>query len=86
MRGVITSIKTWVQRQNFINKSKEILLYCEHVDFIWINEVWGGVNIGPNSPTGWRSEMGANVDPIYLGIDRVKPGSCLLYTSDAADE
>lgn len=56
------------------NKSKENLLYGEHVDYIWINEVWGGVKIGPNSPTGWRSEMGNNVDPIYLGIDRKKPG------------
>ncbi len=25
MHGVVTSIKTWVQRQNFTNKSKEIL-------------------------------------------------------------
>ena len=35
---------------------------------------FGVVKIGPNSPTGWRSEMGNNVDPIYLGIDRKKPG------------
>jgi|TARA_B100000902_G_scaffold581_2_gene837 hypothetical protein len=56
------------------NKTKENLLEGEHVDYIWINEVWGGVKIGPNSPTGWRSEMGNNVDPIYLGIDKVKPG------------
>jgi hypothetical protein len=56
------------------NKSKENLLQGEHVDYIWINEVWGGVKVGPNSPTGWRSEMGNNVDPIYVGIDRKKPG------------
>lgn len=56
------------------DKSKENLLQGEHVDYIWINEVWGGVKVGPNSPTGWRSEMGNNVDPIYLGIDRKKPG------------
>mgnify|MGYP001458772274 CR=1 FL=1 len=56
------------------NKSKENLAEGEHIDWIWINEVWGGVKIGPNSPTGWRSEMGNNVDPIYLGIDKKKPG------------
>lgn len=56
------------------NKTKENLVEGEHVEWIWINEVWGGVKIGPNSPTGWRSEMGNNVDPIYLGIDKQKPG------------
>ena len=56
------------------SKSKENLAEGEHIDWIWINEVWGGVKIGPNSPTGWRSEMGNNVDPIYLGIDKKKPG------------
>ena len=56
------------------NKSKENLAEGEHIDWIWINEVWGGVKIGPNSPTGWRSEMGNNVDPIYLGVDKKKPG------------
>ena len=50
------------------DKSKENLLQGEHVDYIWINEVWGGVKVGPNSPTGWRSEMGNNVDPIYLSL------------------
>ena len=56
------------------SKSKENLAEGEHIDWIWINEVWGGVKIGPNSPTGWRSEMGNNVDPIYLGVDKKKPG------------
>ena len=58
----------------FKNKSKENLIQGEHVDWIWINEVWGGVKIGPNLPATWRSDMGNNIDPIYLGIDRVKPG------------
>ena len=58
----------------FKNKSKENLLAGEHIDWIWINEVWGGVKIGPNLPAMWRSTMGDNINPIYIGIDRTKPG------------
>jgi hypothetical protein len=58
----------------FKNKSKENLLQGEHIDWIWINEVWGGVKIGPNLPAMWRSTMGDNINPIYLGINRTKPG------------
>ena len=58
----------------FKQKSKENLLQGEHIDWIWINEVWGGVKIGPNLPAMWRSTMGDNINPIYLGINRTKPG------------
>ena len=58
----------------FKNKSKENLLQGEHIDWIWINEVWGGVKIGPNLPAMWRSQMGDNINPIYIGINRTKPG------------
>ena len=58
----------------FKNKTKENLLQGEHIDWIWINEVWGGVKIGPNLPANWRTNMGNNTNPIYLGIDRKKPG------------
>jgi hypothetical protein len=59
----------------FKNKRKENLLEGEHIDWIWINEVWGGVKIGPNLPAFWRSNMASdNINPIYLGIDRTKPG------------
>ena len=58
----------------FKNKSKENLLQGEHIEWIWINEVWGGVKIGPNLPAMWRSTMGDNINPIYLGINRTKPG------------
>ena len=58
----------------FKQKTKENLLQGEHVDWIWINEVWGGVKIGPNLPAFWRSNMGDNINPIYLGINRTKPG------------
>jgi hypothetical protein len=56
------------------NKTKENLVEGEHIDWIWINEVWGGVKIGPNLPAFWRSNMGDNINPIYLGINKAKPG------------
>ena len=58
----------------FKSKSKENLLEGEHIDWIWINEVWGGVKVGPNLPAMWQSSMGDNINPIYLGINRKKPG------------
>lgn len=56
------------------NKTKENLIFGEHVDWIWINEVWGGVKIGPNLPALWRSDISNNINPIYIGINREKPG------------
>jgi len=58
----------------FKQKSKENLLEGEHIEWIWINEVWGGVKVGPNLPAMWRSTMGDNINPIYIGINRTKPG------------
>lgn len=58
----------------FKQKTKENLVFGEHVDWIWINEVCGGVKIGPNLPAFWRSNMGDNINPIYVGINRKKPG------------
>ncbi len=58
----------------FKNKTKDNLLEGEHVDWIWINEVWGGVKLGPNLPAFWKSNMSDNINPIYLGINRPKPG------------
>ena len=58
----------------FKAKTKENLLEGEHIDWIWINEVCGGVKVGPNLPAFWRSNMGDNINPIYLGVNRTKPG------------
>jgi len=57
----------------FKEKTRDNLIEGEHIDWFWINEVWGGVKIGPNAPAAWRSEDN-DVDPIYLGIDSKKPG------------
>lgn len=50
-------------------KSKDNLIFGEHIDWIWLNEVWGGVKIGPNRPPEWNGSSTSNeLDPIYLGI------------------
>ena len=54
----------------FKNKSKENLVYGEHIDWIWINEVWGGVKIGPNIPSFWGMNNPGGFSPIYIGIDK----------------
>lgn len=57
------------------NKTKDNLMFGEHIDWIWINEVWGGVKIGPNRPTFWGSNNPGGINPIYLGINQnnIKP-------------
>ena len=54
----------------FKNKNKDNLLYGEHIDWIWINETWGGVKIGPNIPSFWGMNNPGGFSPIYIGIDR----------------
>ena len=52
-------------------KTRENLVYGEHVEWIWINEVWGGVKIGPNRPTFWGMQNPTGFSPIYLDIKRL---------------
>ena len=54
----------------FKNKSKNNLLFGEHIDWIWINEVWGGVKIGPNLPSFWGMNNPSGFSPIYIGVDK----------------
>ena len=59
----------------FKNKNRENLLAGEHIDWIWINEVWGGVKIGPNYPAYFGMNNNASgINPIYVGINQSKPG------------
>ena len=55
-------------------KTKENIIFGDHIDWIWINEVWGGVKIGPNHPTYWGMTSPNDGETIYLGIDKPKPG------------
>jgi hypothetical protein len=54
----------------FKNKTKDTLVYGEHLDWIWINETWGGVKIGPNIPSFWGMNNPGGFSPIYLGIEK----------------
>ncbi len=58
----------------FKNKTKDTLIYGEHIDWIWINEVWGGVKIGPNVTSFWGMNNPSGFTPLYIGIDKPKPG------------
>jgi hypothetical protein len=55
-------------------KTKDNLIFGEHVDWIWINEVWGGIKIGPNRPTFWGMNNPGGINPIYLGLHGGRPG------------
>lgn len=57
-------------------KSAKTLVYGEHIDWIWINEVVGGIKIGPNVISYFNSPTttGNQFTPIYLGIGTKKPG------------
>ncbi len=58
----------------FKNKTKDNLVYGEHIDWIWINEVWGGVKIGPNIPSFWGMNNPGGFTPLYIGIDKQNIG------------
>lgn len=57
------------------NKTRQNLVFGEHIEWVWINNVWGGVKIGPNAPTFLGIENSGGINPIYLGINQnnVKP-------------
>jgi hypothetical protein len=52
------------------NKTKDNLIFGEHIDWIWINQVWGGVKIGPNNPSFWGMNNPGGFAPMYIGIDK----------------
>jgi hypothetical protein len=56
------------------DKTKDNLVFGEHVDWIWINETWGGVKVSPNNPTYWGQKENGAFDSIYLGINQSKIG------------
>jgi hypothetical protein len=57
------------------NKNEETLIFGEHIEWIWINEVWGGIKVGPNRPSFWGTNNPGGINPIYLGINnnRITP-------------
>ena len=64
------------------NKTAETLVQGEHVDWIWINQVWGGLKVGPNRPSFYGNADYMGLQPIYLNIKPVKfqfKGDFTLY-------
>mgnify|MGYP000926870436 CR=1 FL=1 len=60
--------------QLFKNKTKNNLVFGEHIDWIWINQTMGGVKIGPNMPSFWGMNNAGGISPMYLGINQNKMG------------
>jgi hypothetical protein len=58
----------------FKNKTKQNLFFGEHIDWIYINHVYGGVKIGPHRPGYWGNNGTGGPQPIYLGINQNKIG------------
>lgn len=56
------------------NKTKDNLVFGQHIDWLWFNEVYGGVKIGPNHSSFWGMNNPGGVDPMYLGINQNKIG------------
>lgn len=54
------------------NKSAHNLVFGEHIEWVWINQTWGGHKIGPNAPTMYGMTNVLGINPIYLGIDQNK--------------
>jgi len=57
----------------FKNNTEDNLIFGEHVEWVWINQTWGGIKIGPNMPTWYGNKEG--ITPIYIGINQneIKP-------------
>jgi hypothetical protein len=52
-----------------LNKKKtpETLIEGQHIEWLWVNEVWKGIKIGMNHSTGFVTQN-ESFDPIYLDV------------------
>jgi hypothetical protein len=53
-------------------KCRETLIAGEHIDWIWINEVWGGIKIGPNRPSFYGNVDANGFQPLYLNVEPMR--------------
>lgn len=64
------------------NKGRENLIYGEHIDWIFINQVWGGTKVGPNRPAFFGNNDIFGFQPIYLDVKPLRfqfKGDFTLY-------
>lgn len=56
-------------------RNAETLVFGDHIEWIWINQVYGGVKIGPNRMMFQDTQDKDEFTPIYIGIDQneIKP-------------
>jgi hypothetical protein len=55
-------------------RNAETLVYGQHVDWIWINEVWGAKKYSGSHATFTSINGDSSTDALYLGVGRKKPG------------
>ena len=55
-------------------RSAETLIFGDHIEWIWINQVYGGVKIGPNRMLFRDIGDHDEYTPIYIGIESNKIG------------
>ena len=63
-------------------KDENTLIQGEHIKWIWINQVWGGLKVGPNRPSFYGNADYMGIQPIYLNIGPMKfqfKGDFTLY-------
>ena len=63
-------------------KSKRTLVSGEHIEWIWINEVWGGIKIGPNRPSFYGVSDNIGFAPLYIDVKPIRfqfKGDFTLY-------
>ena len=53
------------------NKTKDNLIFGEHIDWIWINETWGGIKVGPNRPSFWGMNNPGGLAPMYINVKKL---------------
>lgn len=53
-------------------KLPENLIFGDHIEWIWVNEAWGGVKIGQNRPTFYGNNDSQGFTPIYLDVKPLK--------------
>jgi hypothetical protein len=53
-------------------KSRKTLFYGEHVEWIWINQTYGGVKIGPNRFNAYGTDTHDGLTPVYLNCGPLK--------------
>lgn len=68
-------VKPIYNKSLYKEESERTLVYGEHIEWEWVNEVRGGIKIGPNIPNFYNFNPGkGGFKPIYIGINDKVPG------------